>query len=353
MDYKKSIVLSNKPLSSNERQSNFELLRIISLIYIVLYHILLYFIYPTSHVVFFKSIQLLLHIGVINFVLISGFFGIKPSIKGIVKLLSLVLVYSIPEIVYNICHANNLKEVVKSFLFISHTHYWFIRTYLFLYLISPLLNLWIEKATIKQQLYLLLALSFICIYIGTTLGDNTLSNGKNVINFSFIYLIGNMINLKQNQLKKFTLKYCIILYVLLNLLLISSYYLMSTNIVGIFIWQLSFPYCSPLLIVNSILFFMIFLHLKVHSKAINYLSKSCLAIYLIHESTPFVLDTIGFVSKSLYFTINNSFFLLIVLVLFSVLIACVAIAIDKLLTPVWYCFNLLGDKLTHFVTRNK
>ena len=151
--YNEKLISSSKNLiSSQNRQSNFELLRIISQIYIVLYHIMLYFIYPASQDVFFKSIQLWLHIGVINFVLISGFFGIKPSIKGLVKLLSIFLVYSIPEIVYGISLAVSFKDMIKSLLVISHTHYWFIRTYLFLYLISPILNLWIKKANIKQQI---------------------------------------------------------------------------------------------------------------------------------------------------------------------------------------------------------
>lgn len=294
-----------------------------------------------------------LHIGVINFVLISGFFGIKPSIKGLIKLLSIFLVYSIPEIVYGITQANSFKDVIKSCLVISHTHYWFIRTYLFLYLISPILNLWIERARIRQQIYLLLVLSFICIYIGTSLGDNTLSDGKNVLNFSFIYLIGNMVRRKQNNLKNISLKYWIISYILLNVILIFGYSLMSTSIIGVLIWQLSFPYCSPLLIVNSLLCFMIFMHLQFQSKVINYLAKSSLAIYLIHESTPFVLESIGHISKSFYCAINNSFFLLIVLIIFSVIIACLAIAIDKLLSPVWRCSNLLGERLSHYVDKQK
>ena len=352
--YNEKLISSSKNLiSSQNRQSNFELLRIISQIYIVLYHIMLYFIYPASQDVFFKSIQLWLHIGVINFVLISGFFGIKPSIKGLVKLLSIFLVYSIPEIVYGISLAVSFKDMIKSLLVISHTHYWFIRTYLFLYLISPILNLWIKKANIKQQIYLLLALLFICVYMGTSLGDNTLSDGKNVLNFSFIYLIGNMIKRKQNELKSISLKYWIISYILLNLFLICGYSLLSSSVVGIFIWQMSFPYCSPLLIVNSILFFMIFLHLKVNSGLINYLAKSSLAIYLIHESTPFVLEPIGHISKSLYCFINNSFFLLIVLIVFSVFIACASIAIDKFLTPVWRFFSLLGERLSHCAEKQK
>ena len=55
------------------RKSNFELLRIVSQLYIILYHIFCFFIYPNTEIAFHKAIQMTFHVGVIDFVLISGY----------------------------------------------------------------------------------------------------------------------------------------------------------------------------------------------------------------------------------------------------------------------------------------
>ena len=55
------------------RKSNFELLIIVSQLYIILYHIFCFFIYPNTEIAFHKAIQMTFHVGVIDFVLISGY----------------------------------------------------------------------------------------------------------------------------------------------------------------------------------------------------------------------------------------------------------------------------------------
>ena len=79
------------------RESQFELLRILAQWMIVLYHLLLMFTknYQSNHPIY-QGIQIPLHIGVILFVLISGYFGIKRSFTGMVKLLAMTVVYCVP-----------------------------------------------------------------------------------------------------------------------------------------------------------------------------------------------------------------------------------------------------------------
>lgn len=85
------------------RQSQFELLRILAQFFIVTYHILLVFVYPTTGESIYKALWLPFHIGVLLFILISGYFGIKPSVKGLIKLLGIVIVLSVPLEIVNIC----------------------------------------------------------------------------------------------------------------------------------------------------------------------------------------------------------------------------------------------------------
>lgn len=66
-----------------ERDSNFELLRILGMFSIVFYHLLLHFVVPIKgENSIFGALEIPLHIGVPLFIYISGYFGIKPSVSG-------------------------------------------------------------------------------------------------------------------------------------------------------------------------------------------------------------------------------------------------------------------------------
>ena len=79
---------------SKVRESSFELVRLIAQIMIVIYHIYLVAIEPLYNVPFNKAIWLPLHIGVPLFVLISGYWGIHISGKGLARLLGQMLIYT-------------------------------------------------------------------------------------------------------------------------------------------------------------------------------------------------------------------------------------------------------------------
>ena len=79
----------------SQRQSSFELMRLLAQFMIVYYHILL-FLSATEDSQIIKALQIPVHIGVPLFVIISGYFGIKPSPKGLLKLLSIMFIYTVP-----------------------------------------------------------------------------------------------------------------------------------------------------------------------------------------------------------------------------------------------------------------
>ena len=93
-----------------QRESSFELLRLIAQILIVYYHILLFVVYPTYGLAIYKALWFPLHIGVPLFVLISGFFCIKPSIKGFVKLLGMVFVLQLPNTIISIAQGGGAEQ---------------------------------------------------------------------------------------------------------------------------------------------------------------------------------------------------------------------------------------------------
>ena len=79
-----------------ERESSFELIRVIAQYFIVLYHLLLKIVYDTTNIEFYRAMWLPLHIGVPLFVMISGYFGIKTDLKRLIKLVGMVFVLQVP-----------------------------------------------------------------------------------------------------------------------------------------------------------------------------------------------------------------------------------------------------------------
>ena len=129
-----------------ERQSNIELLRIIAMILVLMVHSDALPLGCPQDATSANSIirmffQCLSVTCVDIFVLISGWFGIKPSMKGAAKFifqwlffsigiyLGLVLIGKIPF---------NMDGIIKCFTF-QVGGYWFVGSYLLLYILSPVL----------------------------------------------------------------------------------------------------------------------------------------------------------------------------------------------------------------------
>lgn len=132
-------------VSQNIRQSNMELLRIMAMFMILVYHSVYYVFYNyRGDSPIFASLVTLLHIGVPLFVLISGYFGIKPSIKGFLKLYFILLFYNLVLYGLRLVYGDvsfSYREFAKLwFPFSIGRRWWFFKVYLMLYLFSPILN---------------------------------------------------------------------------------------------------------------------------------------------------------------------------------------------------------------------
>lgn len=308
--------------------------------YIVWYHLLAYYLYVFPHDglsdFMIEAAMPSLHIGVIVFILISGFYGIKPSIKGFSKLLIITMVYFIPLQFAHLIIDDRLshpKAILNTIMFISNTPYWFIRTYLYLYLCAPLVNAYIRLSSQKQLNAILIVIGIIAVYFGTTQGDTSLNDGKNLVNFIFLYLLGYTIKYYLPQLHKVKRIYYLIAFLILNAgLVISLLFFPRGTFVGNEIWRFSFPYCSPILIFNASLLFLVFSGMSFYSKYVNSIAASMFAVYLLH-CHPMVIDLYQpEVSKIISKSILDIYALSAV---YAFLIMGISILIDKVLTPLW------------------
>ena len=337
---------NNENLSGTQRNSSFELLRILSQVFIVLYHIC--YIWQGkeySSQAFFQAVSIPLHIGVVVFVLLSGYFTIKLRVSGFVKLLGIFFVYCLPEVIYSVATSKNMLHTIRSLMFFSNSHFWFVKTYLYLFLVSPILNLWLKKATERQRWYMVAVFAFIACYMATSKGDGSLSDGKNLTNFIYFYLVGNQLYYYKDKWMKIKTSNLLLCYVVFNMAILILEYFMFGNIVGKMIKSLSFPYSSPLILIGAVLFFMIIGKQQIQSRFINYVAASSLAIYLIHGSRPYLPALHGVVCGYLQVVTGNNLLLFCSYILYTLVVISACVCIDKGLTPVWNVINHTGRRL--------
>lgn len=335
----------SKTNTVGNRQSSFELLRLLSMFFIVLYHFLLWFVEDHSSHICLKALWLPLHIGVICFVLISGYFRIKPTSRGFIKLISMVLIYSLPGMCFEIKNAEGWKEVVHSLMFVSQTNYWFVRTYIGLYLVSPLINTFLDHSSSKTRWYMLVVTGIISVYLGNFSNYYLYSDGKNLVNFIFLYQLGQMISLYFDQLRKIKVWKLLIAYASLNIFLVCCYYYSYDTGFGVLLWRLSFPYCSPILIINAILFFIIIGHFSFTSILLNRFSIGAFSIYLIHGNHPLVTGIQRNMVSSVFSYSNNYFEFVAMLTILALIVMLLCLLINWLLSPLWNLFSSFGNSI--------
>lgn len=284
----------------SERQSNFELLRIISMIMIIMWHLLLQANIMSNSNGILKLLLTIIEATIVvhvnSYILTTGYFQYKSDIKKnkILNIIGDVWFYKVfilfIVLLFNLKYLTKL-EILLNLSPINHREYWFMNCYLILYIISPILNKIISNSS-KLELKRIIITIFIIVSILTTISNQMIFNndyGYSVSNFILLYFIGAYINKYDIKLKtKDILKY-IILLISINVLLnyIGNYLLNKNslfNYIGTLITASSFVYDNPIVIIESCLYFLLFKNIKIKNKYINIISKTTIGVYLIHTN---------------------------------------------------------------------
>lgn len=324
------------PMAKAPRQSNYELLRLFAMFSIVFYHLLGIYWHDNDarQYVMFDALTVPFHFGVPVFVIISGYFRIRASWRGALKLLVPVFLYYVPielAVVYK-C-GGCLSDYLHIFQFFSQTPYWFIQTYFWLFLLSPAINLYIQDSTLQKRLWTIGVLAFITMYVGAIGNDPSVMEGKNVLYFALLYIVGDTLHQYQSMWERISWKLILTAIILLGIGLVAVYFVVRTIPMRLF-----FPYNSIGMLFYSVLIFILFGHLRIRSSFINYLAASAFAIYLIHGEPTLFRFQIRLVGQ-LFHHIGYGFTFFMTLTGFSLLVMVVAIIIDKLLSPLYNRFS--------------
>ena len=299
------------------RNSNHELMRIISMFFIVINHVLFHGhvftnnLNPTlNYLLYLLMLIILVHVN--SFILVTGYYQCKKNFRqsAIWKIINASLFYKITILiiltsigVLTLDHISILKELSP----IQLAGYWFIKNYCLLYCLSPFLNKLIDSMNKKEFRYLLIVgLIIISIIPNFTNSQTFENNGFTLYNFIYVYFIGAYLRNypldKSYFFKKFSTNALrtillgiffacafgqfILLFFAKNLIGLNPLFTeIGTTIKNsIEIEGTGFGYSNPVIIIQSIAYFAFFTTLNFKSKFINKIATLVFGVYLIHEN---------------------------------------------------------------------
>ncbi len=280
-----------------KRNSRIELLRMLSMFFIVLSHYTVHngiknFTLPLGPNRFLLETTALGNLGVIIFVLIMGYFSINQKepfkLKKMILLILETFFYS--AVIYTIFilldHKYfSIKLLIKSLFPITFKEYWFMTTYIVLYIFTPYLNKLINSMT-KKENTIFLNVGILLFSIINTLSTQNFY-GNELIQFILFYSLGAYLNkYKDNFFSK--KKNSLITMIISIIILISSVIIMDLlgtkySIFGSHSTYL-FRRTSIICILLGTSIFSLFNLKETHNKFINILSSSVLGIYLISDN---------------------------------------------------------------------
>ena len=201
--------------SRSNRMPQFELLRVISMLLIVMLHFMSHggvnekLVLGTPAYFIFSLFRTLAYLGVDCFILLSGYFLCESDFRlsRIVRTALQVLFYSCLGIVLAVASFHEkvgMKDLLFTLFPISGNKYWFASAYIVMLFISPLLNNAIIHMDKKEHLTIALILLISFSIIPTILfwGKGVYSDGKDLGWFITLYIIAAYVRKYPSNLKK-------------------------------------------------------------------------------------------------------------------------------------------------------
>lgn len=332
-----------------DRQSNIELLRIASMFLIFANHM-------NGHGVMgdnvasldysLKSIVFIIVTSVVVcaapvFVIISGYFGIKPTLWGGGKFSFICLFYCILCYLFSVLAGGSfsLKELVNSAIFISveRTGLWFLSAYLYLYCFSAVMNTWLKSRTQKQlTVFTIIMVSAIGI-MSFLLKVETFNT---FILFLALYSVGYYLKHTEDKYIQKIKDYSLLLFVA-TIALLSVWGILTIHQIGT--ESTIFCYTNPLVILQAVFLFLVFDKIKIkNSKMINHIAVSSFMVYMMSENI-YTRNYFVSIVKSI-FSIDSECLTIVTYIAFLFVAYLVLTAIDKILSKIYIpCINWINN----------
>lgn len=336
----------SKSIQTNrkQRQSNIELLRIVAMFLVLVVHADFFSngtptteecssaIAPSVTRFFIEAISI---VCVDVFVFISGWFGIRPSVKRMSSFLFQCFFFLAG--LYAISVAFGFGKLSISGLlgcFALLKLNWFIKAYVGLCIFAPFLNSFIENSN-EKQLGIIIFWFFVFQSIYGWLFDAAafIEQGYSVFSFVGLYLLAQYI--RRYMMRRLdTIPGWKFAFVYLGIALFNTIWGYLNIRFGLPLFHCIFSYISPLVIVASISLFMAFHRLNLQSMIVNWVAASSFAVFLFHVSPAMIFAFFKENCNNIY---NNydGVMCLSVMFVFLISVFCISILLDQIRIMAW------------------
>ena len=344
-----TLITHSDKVKNKTRESGIELLRIIAMLMVMFVHAdFLAMGAPNSADIVNNVadasvrvwIQTLTVCCVDIFVLISGWFSINPKIKSVSAFLFQCLFFYFGiYIVLMLLGQTSLSVKGLKICIVATKLNWFIKSYLFLYILAPVLNIYVQQVDRKTQRNVLLAF-YSMLFVYGWLFDATyeVANGCSTLSFIGLYLIARYIRVFQPKIVVMSPKR----YLLINVFVVSfiTVLFITPPYWGIlnstFLGNVWISNISPLIVMISVFFLLYFANLRFKSLFINIVAASSFAAFLLHANpniSPWYLER----CKSWH----DEFGILCwgYITVFIVFLFALSIIIDQIRLCIWRCLS--------------
>lgn len=334
-------------VSRRTRDSNMDLLRIIAMLMVMIFHAdfktLGYpsaneaIIYPVSTFLrFFIEYSTLICVNV--FVLISGWYGIHYKTEKLLSFIFQILFFSVFIYIYALIAGYGDSPTIPVIIkLLSFSQYWFAISYLVLYTFSPILNTFVDSAprnVIKKFLIVFFILQTIYGWL-PYVEQSWFNYGFSPLSFLGLYVLGRYLRLFPSKFTSFDRNFDLFIYLVVTLVTAASAFFILRHggkLINL-VYEFNF-YTSPLAIVASVFFLLLFSKLRFTSRFISWIAVSCFTVYLLHSSEYFFGHYYScYISK--WFKSCDTLTFLINTFIFILSLYCLAIIVDKLRIVIW------------------
>lgn len=314
--------------TANKRNSNIELLRIISMIMIILHHSYIHsdiknHLSNTNYIIF-AILSLIGQLAINIFIIITGYYMVnkKTNKKSIAKLIFETIFYSYLILILYLKFSphKQYSTILKLCTPITSDSHWFITAYILLYISIPFINKLIENLD-KKQFAQLNIFFIICFSIFPSIFI-LLHYFSAYTWFVALYCIGAYLRLYKDNIKFRDSNIILILSIISLIFIVIIQIQYKTSFINL-------NYTSNFLsLLISIGIFMLFINFKdFKSIIINSIASSTFGIYLLHDNF-LVRD---FIWKKLHiedFMVEKHFWIREILLVLTIFV--IGLVIDKL-----------------------
>lgn len=332
-------------ITAGPRQSNFELLRIFAMILVLVVHADFlplgnpgYEDFETNPINAFTRtfIESLALVCVNVFVLISGWFGIKSSLKGFCSFIFQCIYFQFG--LYIAAVLTGISPLKISGIVDCFIPNWFILAYIGLYLCAPIINKFIEKSSKKEIEIFLIGFYCLQTVYGFTGFAEFFNQGCSPFSFIGLYILAKYIKVYwADKLSSWGLA----IYLLCAILNSAGFYIKS--LLPRFFDLTS--YINPLVILGSVGLLLFFngLNLKFN-KTINWIAKSAFAAFLLHFNTNIFLPLYVPTVRDLYASFSGIGCVSVIFLFIIIVFGC-AVLLDQ---PRRWLWGLIAGKIEPF-----